>query len=71
MQSAIGKGTEKKVFFFFPRGSAVRKLRKLRLVCFELLRVLKQNLRGKKLQNVLVEDKVNFYVKSIERRYLF
>ena len=49
----------------------MRKLRKLRLVCFELLRVLKQNFRGKKLQNDLVEHKVNFYVKSIERRYFF
>ena len=49
----------------------MRKLRKLRLVCFELLRVLKQNFRGKKLQNDLVEDKVNFYVKSIEQRFFF
>ena len=49
----------------------MRKLRKFRLVCFELLRLLKQNFRVKKLQNDLVEVKVNFYVKSIEQRYFF
>ena len=52
LSGLVGKGTEKKVFFF-PRGSAVRKLRKLRLVCTELLRVLKQSFRGKNQQNDL------------------
>ena len=49
----------------------MRKLRKFRLVCFGLLRVLKQNFRGKKLQIDLVEVKANIYVKSIEQRYVF
>ena len=33
--------------------------------------MLKQNFRGKELENDLVEDKVNFYVKIIEQSIYF
>ena len=50
----------------------MRKLGKLWLVCTELLRVLKQSFRWKMQKNYSVEDndsvedKVQFYEKSIE-----